>query len=314
MKTMNKAQTADFMNDCRHAATTLTGLGRKEGATGQTRKERKAQQVYEKVKSPLFTILLEAIPEREINCSESAFECKGGLRPALVNAESGQAYEKLIALPIIKTTTTKAKEGLKSEFNQEASREPCGGGKQVLKKLEEMICACVGAELRSKMPLPKLPWADQVFVPEILLSSESYSQAMWTPFGLMQANLLISGDAAFAGIRTEQIPGNTYAEKRAAVLRMPVEQVQEACSAGGFYVRFEKSLSSKGHCLVLIPTGFIVLVACRNAHILRWSLVADTADRNRVKTCLGGCLASFSELREAGAAHCQFAEHLGIPV
>ena len=85
-------------------------------------------------------------------------------------------------------------------------------GKVVLKKFDEALIACCGAEVRTKCALPKAAWAPTIFEVEAFGCGPVHFTATWPRFGLMSCNMLVEGDCSIMGVKVERIPGSTYAD------------------------------------------------------------------------------------------------------
>ena len=242
---------------------------------------------------------------------ESIFEAKGGLRCAVVNAASGQSWDVMMNQPVIKKAMNATKNALKKGLG--ACTEPLHGGKQVLARCEENVQASFGAELRSKMALPRAPWANSIYNMNVFASGAAYANAMWPPFGMMQAIVVVSGDATIAGIKNDRIPGSTFGAKRQRILQLPVDDVKRLICDGGWLVKFKDGVDASGHSCVVMPSGFMILTAATNATCLQWSLAADALDTQRVKDALKNMLDAFPEVRPEETGYNQLAGHLGLP-
>jgi hypothetical protein len=170
----------------------------------------------------------------------------------------------------------------------------------------------VGAEPRTKRALPKAAWTPQVFAPEVVGSCASYANVFWPSFGMMSVNMVLSGDAAYLGVPTQKVPGSSYKEKRAHLMSCNAEQLSDYAEDGGWYCRFCDGLALGGESVLVIPSGFVVILALQDARLLRWPIVADQADSQRMSDALGNLIASFPELSAAESCYRELAAHVGV--
>ena len=116
------------------------------------------------------------------------------------------------------------------------------------------------------------------------------------------------------GLQTSRIPGLSYRYKRANILRMTIDDIQGLVKDGGFFVRFTDAVADNGSTVLIVPSGFMILVAASKGRLLRWPLLADEADAARVRECLRHLLDDFPELRNPETSYVQFAQTLGMNV
>ena len=247
-----------------------------------------------------------------VKCTPSIFEAKGGLRAATLEIASGAAFDKIVQAPIAKKAIGKVHSALKQGLD--ACVQAITGGKQVVKRFDELVAGGCTSELRTKSALPRAEWASRIFEVEAFGTDSAYANANWPNYGMMQALLLISGDFAIMGVKTDRVQGATFAAKRAEVMRMSVEGLKALVADGGFFNRFSGGVDSRGKCLMAVPSGFLILTAGSNARMLRWSFVADELDHQRVKASFQGMLDSFGELRAITSPSLPFAIHLSLRV
>ena len=77
-------------------------------------------------------------------------------------------------------------------------------------------------------------------------------------------------------------------------------------------MKFKDGVSADGASAIVIPSGFMMMVAGNKCTLLRWSLVADEADKSRARVAIKNMIESFPELRGEQTGWVQFAEHLGV--
>ena len=132
-----------------------------------------------------------------------------------------------------------------------------GGHEQVLDRSGESV----STELMTGCALPRAARAEG-FRPEVVGCEGAYVNVSWNTFGMISVNLVIGGDVAFLGIPTDKVPGMTYRDMRTALMRSTVDDLATLRDQGGFFARFVDG-SSDGASLLLIPSGFTVVMACK---------------------------------------------------
>ena len=261
--------------------------------------------------SPLYTILDSGLTMNTHNLCNSVFEAKAGVRASHVVFSSHENYFKVTSSPVCKKAFGKCVAGLKRGLS--CCKDSLSSGQMVNKRFEEVVVAACGAELRTKRTLPKQDWASKVFEFQAFASDAATALAHWPPFALMQVMVLTEGSMAVAGLKSDRVPGNSYADKRDYIMKATVDDIDHIIKDGGFFSRYrDGAQEDSGENAILIPSGFMLVMSCSNARILQWSLVADMSDTNRVKDSLRNVLTSFTELRNPETGYMQFAEHLGV--
>ena len=127
--------------------------------------------------------------------------------------------------------------------------------------MDEQVVRVFTNELRTRMPLPKVWWANQIWEYQILMTGPTYVNATWPDFGLMSACVVLAGNCVFAGLKTDRVPGDKYEDKRKNVMRMTVDEVHRLIEDGGWMIRFRDAVSEDGASSVIIPSGFMMLFA-----------------------------------------------------
>ena len=306
VKTMNKEAVKAAMDYVRSFNRTSGNIAKKgSAARGLSR----APQV--KVGCPLWQFVMRDIGKDELNISESIFEAKGGFRPASMAMTDMQSYETVQNAPICKRALNKLGLALK-QGSVETACQPFSGGKQVLKRFDEQLAACVGTEVRSKCALPRADWSPAIFQVEAYGTSKVGINVGWPSYGLMQCNVVMSGGLGVLGLRTDRVPGATFRDKRDTVLRMGFESLSQLVEDGGWYIRFKDGVDHTGKSVVVIPTGYLIVTCGDDARVLRWSLVADDADTQRAKFTLKNLVESFPEFSAPEGPNMQLARHLGV--
>ncbi|CAK0820655.1 unnamed protein product, partial [Prorocentrum cordatum] len=171
-KLLNKDDVATFSNYCRTFNQTAGALGRQETAH---------------------------------NCAGSIFECKGGLRPALLTIADSNAFKPLEDAPIVKKGLKAVQTLLKTGTS--SALQPPDGGKLIMKRLTTQIAAVVGKDLLSQRMPPRADWANNVFKREVIGAGSVDLNADWNAFGMMATYVVFSGNVVFCGFPTEKIDG-----------------------------------------------------------------------------------------------------------
>ena len=86
-------------------------------------------------------------------------------------------------------------------------------------QLDDLVLLACGQELMTRCALPKTDWAQKIFRYELVGAASGFATVAWTPFGMISANLVLSGSVAFMGILVEKVAGRSYKEKRSAVMQ-----------------------------------------------------------------------------------------------
>ena len=283
-----------------------TGMLARKGDQVEKRNSAAAQAAMPK--PPLFSILM-SFTNHMYNCSASIFECKSGIRPALLPISSQADFAQLCSQPIAKKALNAIKKALAG--GQASVVQPLDAGKMVMRRYDSLIQKCAGQDLRTRCVLPRVDLAPKVFEPEIFGSGACEVNIFWPAYGMMSANVILEGDVVIAGVHTDKLPGDTFEDKRTAAFRMTVDDIMALLQDGGFYVKFTGGTTTQGHSVIAIPSGFCIFQANVKARILRWPFVADESDMGRVRNTLKGMLDAFPALRQPCMGHAQLACHLG---
>jgi hypothetical protein len=99
------------------------------------------------------------------------------------------------------------------------------------------------------------------------------------------------------------VPGSSYKEKRAHLMSCNADQLSDLVDDGGWVCRFCDGLAPGAESVLVIPSGFVVILALQDARVLRWPIVADQADSQRMSDALGNLIASFPELSVAESCY-----------
>ena len=309
-KSLAQEEVKKHLDYVRSLGLTLANLGRKT----RVQTSRDAARRAPVANSPLFEAMLQLGAEPH-NCTESIFEAKGGSRACCFTISSDMSFQKIVATPMVKKSFVKISTALRRD-GMSCAIDALVGGRQVMKRFDELVQLTFGRDLRSRRSLPQAEWANKVFEFRAFGSGDAASEVCWGNFGLMEAYVVLEGDMNIAGMRTEQVPGISYRAKREYLASLHnVADINNAVQQGdGFSVKFKDGVDAKGRCAVLIPSGFMMIVTSANARVLRWSLCADESDLNRTRATLRHLLEDFPETRDKDVGYVQFAQCLGMKV
>jgi hypothetical protein len=305
-KEMNKGVMEEFIQYCKRFNQASSSMNRATKTEDAESKRARADAP----RPPLFTSLFEGVDDASVNCSSSVFEAKGGVRPASLPANSLGNFNRVHDAPAMKKALKSVASGLKG--GAPACTQPLDAGKAVMTKFSQTLGTLVGAELMTKCALPRQPWSNDVFKPEVIGCSDAYANVFWNTFGMISVNLIMSGDVCFLGIPSDKVPGLTYKDKRTTLMRSTVDDLVRMRSDGGFYMKFLDGASTDGQCIFVIPSGFVIVMAGKNLRMLRWPIVADDVDTARVKNTLTNLVQSFPEYRAPDSLYVHLAEHWGL--
>ena len=174
------------------------------------------------------------------------------------------------------------------------------------KKVEKFLKKAYDATLFTSLSLPDADWAKKVFGMEYFGMKEYFVNIGATPFGCMEARLVLSGEEAMMGVAYEKIPGDDFKHKRNWLWTASVEQLEIAIKDSGFYV------VNKPPQLLVVPSGFMTSSFSEGgAFGVRWSLSSDASDTTRVRYMLQQLLSSHPEMRGPSLGFSSFLAFLG---
>ena len=286
-------------------------MARKTGAPA--RAPAVAARALAKPAPPLHTILMEGTEEDMTTMTSSIFEAKGGVRAAVLRMSGEEAFKAMTSSPVLKKSRTRVAQAMKRGTPN--CLDPLSAGNVAMKRFKQSVMVCCGGETRSKRTLPNAEWYKKIFGFNLYGCDSTSLEAAWPLYGLMQAHVILDGTMAFCGLRSDRASVQSFAEKRANVMRMTVGDIHRSLrtnSDGGFFCRSRDGVCPSGESFIVIPTGYILLTAGSSATCLRWSLMADEADVARVKATLLQLLENFPEFRQPETGYIQMAQHLGL--
>ena len=312
-KQLTKGPYQQFSKFVKELNVQFAGLARKGSGKGASASARgRARAPVEFQKSHTYVSLFDQYNDASVNMTDSIYEAKGGVRACYQSMASPRLYENLEKQPILKKSLARVNNALK-RGSVSSVLDPLAAGKTVIKRFEEQVILATSADCRTKRSLPKEEWTKKIYEFALHGTASSCLDANWTPFGMVQANIVLSGNICFAGFKTDRIPGTSYEEKRNYILRCTIDQLDERIKDGGFFAKFVDGVSvPEGKCMIVIPSGFMIAACGSDARVLRWSVASDESDFARVRETLRMMFESFAEFRNPDTSYPQYARSLGV--
>jgi hypothetical protein len=296
-----------FVAYVKHFNLTSGSIARKGQQAPRTQRITTAQPV-----SPLFTLVMN-MSTSDYNMTASLYEAKGGVRGAFLCINENLDFKKVEDMPLYRKGCSKVAQAIKSGVS--SCEQPLSGSKVTQKKFLDAMSCAVGSELQTKQALPRASWAQMVYCPQVFGSGDSYANVSFTPYGMMQCYLAMEGDISLIGLPIANVRGNTFKDKRDYLMSAQASVLEELRRDGGFQCTCRAGTGLQDQCIVVIPTGFVMIVAAKKCRAITWSLSADAADLARAKKTMQGMLDSFSsELTAPGTFYTDLAGHLGLRV
>ena len=254
---------------------------------------------------PLFTIAkaLFGSDDKNYNVTQSFFEAKSGVRVACFGPRKDTDPAGLVS------TAAKIKRSLK-ELDKHLLTNAHGISKIaepiVQRKIRKDMHVGFDPNLFSQLSVPpSAEWGPSVYEFQVFGLQKNYVSVAYSHMCQMEARLLFSGEEIVMGIPASVLPGGNLKEKRAQLFQLPMPEVQQLVQQSGWAVWHDNTK------LVLIPTGFLVVVAALDKTTgLRWSVSSDEADTNRCKEMLAALLAAFPEMANASTGYSQWRDWL----
>ncbi len=278
------------------------------------RQVEETQPEVEEPKPPLCSIMEELFSEN-FNVGASIFETKGGVRAALLGLGSGTdagAFDRLVDLPLVKRAKANILKQLRNSDTCVVNFETKDSARKVLQKLQSLA----SPELFTRMLLPRTNdhnhWSFKVYGPQLWGSKTSAVSVGWSRMGLMEAYLILEGDAHMAGIQTDKIPGETFKDRRNIPYRSTIDNIRGFEQDRGFYVAFKDGKTADGKSIVVVPSGFMTITSMSNCRFIKWALSSDDNDLARVKWTLQGMMDSYPELKTDKLGIAAFATYLEL--
>ncbi len=246
-KTFHVGPMSDFATYVKRLNFLFASLSRKTAPAAK----RVEKEKTERPKPPLYSSLFGGMHEATlINITSSVYEAKGGVRATGLKSSTPEAYNQLGKAAVIKRSLNKVNQALKRGLGSCA--DTISAGKRIEKMLDQLVTVAFGSDTRSQRALPKADWAHRVFAFSVYGSGPCTAEVNWPDFGMMQAQIVLAGDVVYAGVPSGRVPGTTFAEKRANVMRMTVDDISRMVNAGGFFMKFEDGVSAEGHCGIVV--------------------------------------------------------------
>jgi hypothetical protein len=173
------------------------------------------------------------------------------------------------------------------------------------KKFRKVVKEGFDDGICTQLSLPAQDWAPKVYSPWYFGYARSYVNVQVPHMGAMEARLLLEGDEIVAGIPFEHCEGATLREKVRSVKDIGFDRLRTLITgSGGFACHHDTTK------LLVVPTGFLLLIASPAALGVRWSMAGGDSDADRVKHALGGVLNSYLEMGNASTGYSQWRDWL----
>jgi hypothetical protein len=169
------------------------------------------------------------------------------------------------------------------------------------KKLQKELRAALDPICFTTEVLPQADWTHQVYAPQLFGMGAGHLHVGFAHFACIEARLLTSGSECVLGFPYEVVPGKTLREKRQHLYQSTAETLKGLLATSGFVVKHDNTS------LLMLPTGFLYVMRSEG---VRWSISADRADRERVKSAMDAMLTSFPELKNASLGMQQWLDFL----
>ena len=298
LKLQNKNQIQAFKSKLKVFKDTLAREERSRKMRGQ-----QIAVVDEAPVHPLYSILCELAGSVPM-APGSLFEAKGGLKGALVAVKPAtDPTSELLKTPYLK----KAYKDIGAHCKAHAIRWGVAKMSEVpkRKKIEKLLHKGFDSMIFTTTILPKnVDWADSIYAMQAIGMEDGFLHTGFTHLCSMEARFLIDGSEIVGGISTEAIPGHTIKDKRKFLYMSTVDTIKTLITASGWLLKHDNTQ------VLIIPTGFMVMMCSSGAVGLRWSMSSDDADLERVKLSLTSLLESFPEMRNPSTGHSQFLDFL----
>lgn len=239
--------------------------------------------------------------------SSSIYEAKAGVRASLTHCYANTNPEAVLGRHtyIKKLTSDLVKYMKKGNRSGLANLDQPAKTRSVFKELKK----CWDAIAFTTMALPaEAPWSVLPFMPSLALTSKYDFFLGLAPFGLMQAKTVLAGAYLCYGCPVDKIPGASYGEKRAHLLRSADSlYFAESLRAGsGFVVKLVPDD------MLLVPSGFMVYCAAMepDSKALMWSVSGDKSDNDRVVRSLQMTLREYPALQRPSEGYEPFLQYL----
>ena len=122
----------------------------------------------------------------------------------------------------------------------------------------------------------------------------------------MEARLVLEGAEQVFSFRMQSVPGSSLREKRQFVSHAtPQDLISLLNQEGNHYVKLHAGVG-----ILVIPTGYLVMIASEGVRGIRWSLGADAADQARAAIWIPFLQESFPEYKKPTMGYNQLLEYL----
>ena len=246
------------------------------------------------------------LEEKRHNFSTSVYEAKAGLRAALVPPVSPEAslnmYDAVGKLPSVKKGKKDVMKDLKKvNYALYTETDP-----SKVRKFFRVLGAAFDPQALTTYTVPKdAAWGAKVTHHQVWAATSTWVHIGFSPFGAMDARLVLEGSLVAIGVATQAIPGSSIKEKRRNLLVSTKDGLMELVKRDGFAAM----VASPG--LLVIPTGVIVVMcAVESALGVRWTVGSDAADIERTAAQLKNLIDEFPELRSQSVGYTPFCDFL----
>ena len=151
------------------------------------------------------------------------------------------------------------------------------------------------------MPIPEaLDWGTKVFAPYFTGMAPSAVTVGMAHMCLAECRIIFEGSEMILGLNPNDCIGADLKEKRKNLFMCTVGVITELVRKSGFAVRHDSTQ------MVVLPSGFLYIIASTGCAGLRWSISCDDEDTQRVQYHLDNVLKAFPECANASQGYYQF--------
>jgi len=140
------------------------------------------------------------------------------------------------------------------------------------------------------------PEIEEIMNPQFFTHlAESYRVYAPPPYGLIMCLLCLEGEPIVVGMKFDTLPGDTFTEKRAALMKIPGETFYASAVQGGF------TCALPVNSVIGIPPGFALVVLNANKEHsnqgLMWEIQGPKHHLKKTITYLGEIIAEKPDLK-----------------
>ena len=295
--TKSKQLTA-FARGVREVRGLMKDFIRKKGVAGQS--EAAAEQILRA--HPVHQALHQIVNGTDgnaINCANSIFEAKAGVRAAVLTCQRGDPSGSISKNAFVKRAKKELATLLKNEDWGVSLIMPADQ-----KKIVKAFRPCYDEGIFAERKIPSsLDWCEKVYCKQFFSLRAGAVQIGFPHFGSMEARVLLEGSEVVAGILYDKAPGANMREKRAHLFSANETEINRLVADGGWVAWHEDKV-------LVVPAGYICITAGDDQFGIRWSLSADAADQHRVQAALTRTVESFPEMKNPSLGIAQFNDWL----